>query len=82
MTRVRRSGPAPGRLLAVAGGLLLLSLPLFPNDLQAWGNNLAATSRDCGRDWSGISCIRRAMPAALSPPAGELKPTYAITPGS
>jgi hypothetical protein len=30
-------------LLAVAGGLLLLSLPVFPNDLQAYGNNLAAT---------------------------------------
>ena len=30
-------------LLALAGGLLLLSLPLFPNDVQAWGNNLAAT---------------------------------------
>jgi hypothetical protein len=30
-------------LLAAAGGLLLLSLPVFPNDLQAYGNNLAAT---------------------------------------
>src|SRR3954468_21476287 len=30
-------------LLAPAGGLLCLSLPIFPNDLQAWGNNLAAT---------------------------------------
>src|SRR5204863_6663625 len=31
-------------LLAVAGGLMLLSLPIFPNDLQAYGNNLAATT--------------------------------------
>jgi hypothetical protein len=31
-------------LLAAAGLLLLLSLPLFPNELQAWGNNLAATA--------------------------------------
>jgi hypothetical protein len=30
-------------LLAIAGGLQLLSLPVFPNDLQAYGNNLAAT---------------------------------------
>ena len=30
-------------LLALAGGLLCLSLPIFPNDLQAYGNNLAAT---------------------------------------
>jgi glycosyl transferase family 87 len=29
--------------LAVAGILMLLSLPLFPLALQAWGNNLAAT---------------------------------------
>src|SRR5258707_8471710 len=30
-------------LLALAGGPLLLSLPVFPIDLQAFGNNLAAT---------------------------------------
>lgn len=30
--------------LAVAGLLMCLSLPLFPNDLQAYGNNLAATA--------------------------------------
>jgi hypothetical protein len=30
-------------LLAAVGGLLLLSLPVFPNDLQAYGNNLIAT---------------------------------------
>src|SRR6187401_3079749 len=26
--------------LAAAGGLMCLSFPVFPNDLQAWGNNL------------------------------------------
>jgi hypothetical protein len=31
-------------LLAAAGALLLLSLPVFPNDLQAYGNNLAAAA--------------------------------------
>jgi hypothetical protein len=30
--------------LAVAGLLMCLSVPVFPNDLQAWGNNLAATA--------------------------------------
>jgi hypothetical protein len=30
-------------LLAVAGLLLCLSLPVFPNDLQAYGNNLLST---------------------------------------
>jgi hypothetical protein len=29
--------------LATAGLLMCLSFPIFPNDLQAWGNNLAAT---------------------------------------
>ncbi|MBV9531962.1 MAG: DUF2029 domain-containing protein [Bradyrhizobium sp.] len=29
--------------LAVAGGLMCLSFPVFPKDLQAYGNNLAAT---------------------------------------
>ena len=31
-------------LLAVAGSLLCLALPIFPTDLQAFGNNLAATA--------------------------------------
>lgn len=31
-------------LLALAGALMALSLPLFPTMLQAWGNNLAATA--------------------------------------
>lgn len=30
--------------LAIAGVLMCLSLPVFPNDLQAYGNNLAATA--------------------------------------
>jgi hypothetical protein len=30
--------------LAVAGLLMCLSLPIFPNDLQAYGNNLAAAA--------------------------------------
>jgi hypothetical protein len=30
--------------LAVAGLLMCLSIPIFPNDLQAYGNNLAATA--------------------------------------
>jgi len=31
-------------VLAIAGLLMCLSFPVFPNDLQAWGNNLAATA--------------------------------------
>src|SRR6202020_2331220 len=30
--------------LAIAGLLMCLSFPVFPNELQAWGNNLAATA--------------------------------------
>jgi hypothetical protein len=30
--------------LAIAGLLMCLSFPVFPNVLQAWGNNLAATA--------------------------------------
>src|SRR5438132_6446066 len=43
-------GPQPAvragtwALLAVTGGLLCLALPIFPTDLQAYGNNLAATA--------------------------------------
>ncbi len=62
-------------LLALAGGLLLLSLPLFPNDVQAWGNNLAATIvLVAGLVWH-MRHPPMTAPAALSPPASELKPT-------
>jgi hypothetical protein len=37
-------GAGTWALLAVAGGLLCLALPIFPIDLQAYGNNLAATA--------------------------------------
>jgi Glycosyltransferase family 87 len=57
-------------LLALAGLLLLLSLPLFPNDLQAWGNNLAATVvLAAGLVWHILH-----PPPALSPSAGGLQP--------
>ena len=39
------AGPAPGPCSRIAGGLMCLSLPVFPIDLQAYGNNLAATAR-------------------------------------
>jgi hypothetical protein len=57
-------------LLALAGGLMLLSLPLFPTDVQAYGNNFAATAvLVAGLVWHMLH-----PPAALSPPPGELKP--------
>ena len=56
--------------LAVAGALMLRSLPLFPNDVQAWGNNLAATAVLAG----GLSWHLRHPPPVLSPPAGSVQP--------
>jgi hypothetical protein len=46
-------------------------LPVFPNDLQAWGNNLAATVLiAAGLVWH----ILHPPSDALSPAAGELQP--------
>ena len=59
-------------LLAVAGGLLCLSLPLFPIDLQAYGNNLAATILlAAGLVWHILH--PPAADAALPQAAGELQ---------
>ena len=59
-------------LLAAAGGLLLLSLPVFPNDLQAYGNNLAATVLlAVGLGWHILH--PPAADAALPQGAGELQ---------
>ena len=62
-------------LLALSGGFMLLSLPPFPTDVQAYGNNLAATAvLVAGLVWH-LKHPPETVPAALSPPAGELKPT-------
>ncbi len=61
-------------LLALTGCLLLLSLPLFPTDVQAWGNNLAATIvLAAGLVWH-MRHPPEAAPGALSPATGALKP--------
>ena len=59
-------------LLAAAGGLLLLSLPVFPNDLQAYGNNLVATALlTIGLGWHILH--PPAADVALPQGAGELQ---------
>lgn len=59
-------------LLGFAGILLLLSLQLFPVDLQAFGNNFAATAvLAAGLVWH---ILHPPPQAALSQPAGELQP--------
>jgi hypothetical protein len=61
-------------LLGVAGGLLCLSLPLFPIDLQAYGNNLAATVvLGAGLVWHLLNPPSAATSGALSPAAGKLQ---------
>jgi Glycosyltransferase family 87 len=61
-------------LLAVAGGLLCLALPVFPHELQAFGNNLAATIVLA----AGLVWHMRHLPStnavdALPPAAGKLQ---------
>lgn len=61
-------------LLAVAGLLMLLSLPLFPNDLQAYGNNLAATVLlVAGLVWHILHPPQADEAGALPPAAGQAK---------
>jgi hypothetical protein len=61
-------------LLAVAGLLLCLSLPLFPNDLQAYGNNLAATVLlVAGLVWHILNPPPANDAHALPPAAGQAK---------
>jgi hypothetical protein len=65
--------------LAVAGLLLCLSLPIFPVDLQAFGNNLAATVVIAGGlIWHILhppsDAIVSSLPGSLSATSGALKP--------
>jgi hypothetical protein len=60
--------------LAVAGLLMLLSLPLFPTDLQAFGNNLVATAVLAGGlVWHILNPPSQVAVRVLSPAAGELQ---------
>jgi hypothetical protein len=65
--------------LAVAGLLLCLSLPIFPVDLQAFGNNLAATVVIAGGlVWHirhpASDAIVSSSPGCLSATSGALQP--------
>src|ERR1700722_2717336 len=77
-----RSGVRAGTwtVLAVAGLLMCLSFPVFPNDLQAYGNNLAATAVIAGGlVWHILHPVSDNTAGALSSSAlssttGELQP--------
>jgi hypothetical protein len=61
--------------LAIAGLLMSLSLPVFPIDLQALGNNLAATAvLTAGLVWHILHPPSEAAASALSAAAGGLQP--------
>jgi len=62
-------------MLAIAGLLMCLSLPVFPIDLQAFGNNLAATAViSAGLVWHILHPPSEGTAGALSPAAGGLQP--------
>jgi hypothetical protein len=61
--------------LAIAGCLMGLSLPVFPNDLQAFGNNLAATVVIAGGlVWHILHPLPDGTVDSLSPMGSELQP--------
>jgi hypothetical protein len=67
--------------LAIAWLLMCLSFPIFPNDLQAYGNNLAATAAIVGGlVWHILHPPSESSIGALSPAAGELQPGIQINP--
>jgi hypothetical protein len=70
-------------VLAIAGLLMCLSLPIFPNDLQAFGNNLAATAIIAGGlVWHMLHPPSDAKVGSLYPRAGELQPEMQNQPSS
>jgi Glycosyltransferase family 87 len=65
-------------LLVIAGLLICLSLPVFPNDLQAFGNNFLATAvLAFGLAWHLLNPPRKVMSSSktspLSPAVGALQ---------
>jgi hypothetical protein len=61
--------------LAIAGLLMCLSFPVFPNALQAWGNNLAAAAVIAGGlVWHILHPPAEGTASCLSPATGELQP--------
>jgi len=62
-------------VLAVAGSLMCLSFQIFPKDLQAYGNNLAAAAVIAGGlVWHILHPPSEGAACSLSPAAGELQP--------
>jgi hypothetical protein len=61
--------------LAIAGLLMCLSLPVFPNDIQAYGNNLAATATiAAGLVWHILHPPDKSAAGPISPAALQDEP--------
>ena len=61
-------------VLAVAGLLICLSLPVFPNDLQAFGNNFLATALLAGAlAWHLLNPLQTVKTSASSAATGALQ---------
>jgi hypothetical protein len=61
--------------LAIAGLLMCLSLPVFPNDIQAYGNNLAATAViAAGLVWHILHPAAETAAGPISPAALQGEP--------
>jgi hypothetical protein len=73
-------------VLVIAGLLLCLSLPIFPKELQAYGNNLAATAVIAGRlVWHILhpplgDTVVALSSSTLSSTTAELQPDMQISP--
>jgi hypothetical protein len=79
--------PRPGvragtwAVLGIAGLLLCLSFPVFPNELQALGNNLAATALLAGGlVWHMLHPPPLDTVGVLPPAAEELQPALQVNP--
>jgi hypothetical protein len=69
--------------LAVVGLLMCLSFPVFPNDLQAYGNNLAAAAIIAGGlVWHILNPLSEVPVGALSGVPGKLQPDMRNNPAS
>jgi hypothetical protein len=61
--------------LAIAGLLMCLSLPVFPHDIQAYGNNLAATAViAAGLVWHILHPLAETAAGPISPAALQGEP--------